>query len=78
MTIEKLLGYKTSELKAMSDEELLKIFAPYLVATRIEMQGKVHKTKKSAPSGPTKDEIAAAKDKANKMAAAMGLKPIFN
>lgn len=80
MTIEKLLGYKTSELKAMSDKDLLLIFAPYLKATRLEMMGKERKTpvkRIKKASGPTNDEVKAAKEKANAIAKSMGLGNVF-
>lgn len=72
MTIEKLLGYTTKELQALSDDDLLKIFQPYLKVTRVE---EVKNIKKKAAG--TKDEILKAKEKANELAKAMGLGKLF-
>lgn len=72
MTIEELLGYTTAQLQSLSDEELLRIFEPYLKISRVE---RVKEEKKKAKG--TRDEILKAKEKANQLAAEMGLGKIF-
>ena len=79
MTIEQLLGYKASELEALSDEELLKIFAPYLKVTRPEIAtGKIHSAKRIKRVSHTHDELDAAKQKANELMKQLGGKNLFN
>jgi len=66
VTIDKLLGYTSAELRAISDADAAKLFEPYLHITRPERAVRVE----SAKGGVAKKAGVAA---ANAMFAELGL-----
>ena len=55
MTIEQLVGKSAAELKAMSDEDVLKYFEPYLKFTRPDLAEKPQPNNKRSIEKPTRE-----------------------
>jgi hypothetical protein len=73
MTHEEILGCSAEQLKAMTDEQLLKYYEPYLCITRPELAEKPTRGIVRQGSLPLSAEKRAKRDKVNDILQGLGI-----